>query len=263
MNPGFFGHQQHRNSYPCTPDAALTDPGTGLVKGPARGKHPRRDPWEGSSHRGVAIESHGLSPQQLRQQAILTVQQGDCAGAIALYSSLVSQNLASAIDYNNRGLMYFNSGEYEKALADYNQAIALDSQLSQAYNNRGNCYAALGLRVEATLDYDMAIDLNPFNVRALINQGITLREMEIYELAIENFEMALGLGQIEGHIFAERGRTYHVMGEWNAAIADYRRALEFLPESPTSSPEASTRLRSLVKNWIHELIGSSDAELQS
>lgn len=263
MNPGFFGHQQHRNSYPCTPDSALTNQGSGLVKGPARSQRQRRSTWEGSSPSGVALGSQGLSPQQLRQQASLTVQRGDYASAIALLSSLVSQNLASAIDYNNRGLMYFQSGEYEKALADYNHAIELDSQLSQAYNNRGNCYAALGLRVEATLDYDMAIDLNPFNVRALINQGITLREMEIYELAIENFEIALGLGQIEGHIFAERGRTYHVMGEWNAAIADYRRALEFLPESTTSSPEVSTRLRSLVKNWIHELIGSSDTDPHS
>jgi tetratricopeptide (TPR) repeat protein len=259
MNPGFFGHQQHRNGYPRTPDSALANKGSGLVKGPARGK--RQSSWDSPSPSGVAVGSQGLSPQQLRQQASLTVQQGDCAGAIALLSSLVSQNLASAIDYNNRGLMYFQNGEYEKAMADYNQAIALDSQLSQAYNNRGNCYAALGLRVEATLDYDMAIDLNPFNVRALLNQGITLREMEIYELAIENFEMALGLGQIEGHIFAERGRTYHVMGEWNAAIADYRRALEFLPESGLASPEASMRLRSLVKSWIHELIGSGDNSL--
>ncbi len=261
MNPSFFGHQQHRKGYPCTQDSALANPGAARVKGPARGKRQRKSSGEGPSSSGIAVGFHGLSPQQLRQQAILTVQQGDSAGAIALLSSLVSQNLASAIDYNNRGLMYFQSGEYEKALADYNQAIELDAQLSQAYNNRGNCYAALGLRVEATLDYDMAIDLNPFNVRALINQGITLREMEIYELAIENFEIALGLGQIEGHIFAERGRTYHVMGEWNAAIADYRRALEFLPASTASSPDVSSRLRSLVKNWIHELIGFSETDL--
>lgn len=234
MNARGF-HQQQNSNHQCPPPVGLA-----------------------GEAQFTGLPSSAISALQLRQQAEAKVQVGDCAGAIAILTQLVNQNRANAVDYNNRGLMYFQSGQLEKAMADYDLSIALDPELSQAYNNRGNCHAALGMRVEATLDYDMAIDLNPFNVRALINQGITLRELEIYELAIENFDIALAIGQLEGHVYAERGRTYHLMGEWNAAIADYRRALEILTKSAITA-EASRRLHALVEKWMHQLLGSSES----
>lgn len=192
-----------------------------------------------------------LDPERcLRRSAREKAQQGDYATAVVILTRLIDRHPADAVNYNNRGLIYFQSGQMEKAIADYNTALQLNPHLDSAYNNRANYYASLGQLVEAIADYEQAIDLNFGNIRARINQGITFRQMGLYELAIENFDFALVLGKhLIGHIYAERGRTYHLQGEWNSAIADYRRALKELPSS-----DLDLRLRSRVETWLNELL---------
>lgn len=190
-----------------------------------------------------------LEDSSLRSYALRSAQQGDFIEAIALLSQLIYRHPYNAIDYNNRGLIYFQSGETQKAFCDYNTALQLNPSLASAYNNRANYYAACGELGAALVDYERAIDLNPSHVRAWINKGITLRDLGQYEEAIDTFEVALLFGQLEGHILAEQGRTYHMWGDWNCAIADYRRALEQLP-----SDIPGRRLRVQVENWLNDLL---------
>ena len=189
------------------------------------------------------------SAQSLRTRAHNKAKQGDYTGAIALLTQLIRRNPTSADDYNNRGLIYFQSGELEKAIADYNRALQLNPELDNAYNNRANYYASLGQVAEALTDYEKALDLNPGNIRSWINQGITFRELGLYDLALENLDMALILGGLEDRIYAERGRTYHLRGDWNCAIADYQRAFSKLPHSG-----ASGLLRRKVETWMSQLL---------
>jgi tetratricopeptide (TPR) repeat protein len=190
----------------------------------------------------------------LRSCALSSAQQGNYIQAIALLSELINRHPYHAVDYNNRGLIYFQSGDLPKALCDYNTALQLNPNLASAYNNRANYHAACGELAAALTDYDQAIDLNPSYVRARINRGITLRDLEQYEEAIETFEVALLFGQLEGHIWAERGRTYHLWGDWNCAIADYRRALTQLPSVNCQSDMSGCRLRLQLENWLNELL---------
>ncbi|MBD3880233.1 tetratricopeptide repeat protein [Phormidium tenue FACHB-886] len=189
----------------------------------------------------------------LRQQALAFAHQGDRSAALSLFNALLARNPQSAIDYSNRGLVYFQNGQADQALADYDKAIELNPRLDSAYNNRANYYAAQGQYLEAILDYDIALDLNPANVRAWINQGITFRELEMYDRALESFDLALCLNRLEGHIYAERGRTEHLRGDWNCAIADYKRALEKLPQFTESTADSAVRLRVQVEGWKNEL----------
>lgn len=195
-----------------------------------------------------------LGDSYLRSSALTKVKEGDYIEAIELFSQLIHRHPQNAIDYNNRGLVYFQSGETQKAFCDYNTALRLNPKLSSAYNNRANYYAACGELEAALADYDKALDLNPGYVRAWINRGITLRDLGEYEEAIEDFETALLFGQLEGHILAEKGRAYHLLGDWNCAIADYRRALAELPFPPKGTRDASFRLRLQVDNWLNELL---------
>ncbi len=190
----------------------------------------------------------------LRSYALKSAQQGDFTEAIALLSQLIYRHPQNAIDYNNRGLIYFQSGEKQKAFCDYNTALRLNPSLASAYNNRANYYAACGELAAALVDYERAIDLNPSHVRAWINKGITLRDLGQYEEAIENFEVALLFGQLEGHILAEQGRTYHMWGDWNCAIANYRRSLEHLPSNGSKKDIPGLRLRVQVENWLDDLL---------
>jgi tetratricopeptide (TPR) repeat protein len=210
-------------------------------------------------HRQLSLRDIA-SDSDLRQQAWAMAQRGNYLEAIALFDWLIENNPNSAVDYNNRGLVYFQWGQVDKALADYNHAIFLNPRLANVYNNRANYYAAQGELVEAIADYDTAIDLDPANLRAWLNQGITFRDLELYERAIENFELALQLLELsapsptlEGHLYAERGRAHHLAGDWNCAIADYRRALIKLP-LPSTASGATKRLRLQTEGWLSSLV---------
>ena len=203
--------------------------------------------------------SEGIPCSLLRHQAAAKARRADYAGAIAILTHLIKKNPISAIDYNNRGLMYFLNSETDKAIADCERAIEINPALAAAYNNRANCYAAKGEMAKALENYDVAIDLNPLNVRAPINQGIAFRQLGLYDWAIENFDRALILGQLEGYIYAQRGRTHHLAGDWNCAIADYRRALA-AEAGPTELPlDLKCPWRSLAKTWMRQLLSIANA----
>lgn len=203
----------------------------------------------------VASSEPQLLPDKcLRTCARSKAQQGDYKSAIALLDQLINRHPDNAIDYNNRGLVFFQSGEMLSAIADYQTAIELNPNLASAYNNRANYYAALGELTAALADYERALDINPSYVRAWINRGITLRDLGDYKQAVENFDIAELLGQLQANIYAERGRTYHLWGDWNCAIADYHRALNQLTtESPT---ETSDRLRQQVETGLNQLLNN-------
>jgi tetratricopeptide (TPR) repeat protein len=202
----------------------------------------------------VNLASIAESDSELRRQAQAKAQQGDYAEAISVLSQLIDRHPHDAVNYNNRGLVYFQSNQLDRANADYNTAIQLNPQLASAYNNRANYHAACKCLEAAIADYDRAIDLNPSYVRAWINRAITLRDLGKYEQAVEDLDIAEVLGQLEGHVYAERGRTYHLWGDWNCAIADYRRALNHPPQNSHSNFELAERLRLQVETWLDQLL---------
>lgn len=58
-----------------------------------------------------------LKDSYLRSSALTKAQQGYYTEAIALLSQLIHRHPHNAIDYNNRGLIYFQSGENQKLFA--------------------------------------------------------------------------------------------------------------------------------------------------
>ena len=196
---------------------------------------------------GRSTEHQEISDQGLRAYVREKAEQEDYRGAITLLNQLINRHPNSAMDYNNRGLMYCKQGNYLRAMEDFEQAIILNPYLDKAYNNRGNCHADLGNLVKALEDYEISLDLNPYNQRAWINKGIALRELEWHDLALETFDFSLVIGKpLQGRIYGERGYTYYLRGDWNCAIADYRRALSKLL---TGDPYISK-----VQRWLSELL---------
>lgn len=193
--------------------------------------------------------------EDLRSCAIKSAKTGDYDFAIAALNLLIKRHPENAIDYNNRGLVYFQNGEGYKAVRDFNKALQINPGLPSAYNNRANYYAAIGDLEAALGDYEKALDFNPSHVRAWINRGITLRDLEKYGEAIDNFETALFFGKLQSYVLAEKGRTYHLWGDWNVAIADYYRALEKLPpRGATNTENQALNLRVQVESWLNELL---------
>ncbi|MDJ0800230.1 MAG: tetratricopeptide repeat protein [Calothrix sp. MO_167.B12] len=200
-----------------------------------------------------------FADKELRACALKLAQKGNYNDAIALLSQLINRHPQNAVDYNNRGLIYFQSGDRQKAVCDYNTALELNPKLASAYNNRANYYAACGELATAIADYDRALDLNPSYVRGWINRAITLRELGKYAEAIENLEVALLFGQLESHILAQRGRTYHIWGDWNCAIADYQRTLMIINTNNKQNKYSTSSLRLQVESWLNKLMGFSNS----
>jgi tetratricopeptide (TPR) repeat protein len=206
------------------------------------------------SHEDSNCQLYAYGDKDLRSCALKSAEIGDFNKAIAALNQLIERHPDNAIDYNNRGLVYFQFGEEQKAVRDFNKAIEINPGLPSAYNNRANYYAGIGDLEAALADYEKALDLNPTHVRAWINRGITLRELGEYNEAIDNFETALFFGKLESYILAEKGRTYHAWGDWNCAIADYNRALKKLPTHAARTDNQTLRLRLQVENWLNELL---------
>ncbi|NET33323.1 MAG: tetratricopeptide repeat protein [Cyanothece sp. SIO1E1] len=247
----------HQGSITCKRRQSIRS-GVKVLRHPARTS--RRQPLNQSrvaKADGISELIFSLIPineaRLLRKQALVNARQQDYESALEIFSALIDCDPNNALDYNNRGLVYFQSGQMVAAIQDYNTALYLNPNLDHAYNNRGNYYAAHGLYKEAIADYDRAIDLNPCNLRARINQGITFRDLGQYDEALESFDLAHYLGSTEVSIFIERGRTYHLRGDWNCAIADYRRALAQLQSSQHSQLDTSCR-RLQVEAWLAQLL---------
>lgn len=203
---------------------------------------------------------YAYEDKDLRSCALKSAKKGNYRFAIAALNLLIQRHPDNAIDYNNRGLIYFQSGEVQKAVRDLNKALQLNPGLASAYNNRANYYAVIGDLEAALADYEKALDLNPSHVRAWINRGITLRDLGEYNEAIDNFETALFFGELQSHILAEQARTYHLWGEWNCAIAYYHRALEKLANPANGNDRKTLNLRSQVENWLNELLTPTSPE---
>jgi tetratricopeptide (TPR) repeat protein len=196
----------------------------------------------------VAAQSAAKKLQQLRQRAKQAIATQHYQQAIVYLSQVIQQAPYSALDYNNRGLIFFYLGQLRKALQDYETAIALDPTLDSPYNNRANCLVSLNRPAEAIADYEQALDLNPANLKTWLNLGITLRELGQYDGAIENFDIALIIGNgLQGRLYAERGYTYYLRGDWNCAIADYRRAIAHL----TLEDSYYHKVHALLDRLIH------------
>ncbi|WP_072620531.1 tetratricopeptide repeat protein [Spirulina major] len=206
--------------------------------------------WQSRASQGMQAGWAETSEREYRDLVLRAVNGGDYQEAIALLDHLITHYPENAIDYNNRGLMYFRLGRYSEAQADYCRALDLNPRLDSAYNNRANCAVAQGQLADAIADYQIALDFNPGNLHAWINQGITYRDMGLYDLALENFDLVLILGKrLKGRVYGERGRTYHLRGDWNSAIADYQRALDHL-----SNSFSSRRYGKQVEQWRSELL---------
>jgi tetratricopeptide (TPR) repeat protein len=169
----------------------------------------------------------------------------------------------SAMDYNQRGVHYYEKGRYDRALTDFTSAIRLDKSITEAYANRGWAFlkkddpdsalgdfdeairldpghvGAYGGRAEAHLgqgafdqaiaDATNAIRLDPNNAFSYHRRGAIYYQQGNYDRAIADCNQAIRLDPREDRYYNNRGRAYDGKGEYDRAIADYSLAIEFSP----------------------------------
>ena len=66
---------------------------------------------------------------------------------------------STALNYQQRGILYFKSMEYEKAVADLTEAVKLAPKIAWHYEKRALAYEALGEKIEALADNEKAEEI--------------------------------------------------------------------------------------------------------
>ncbi len=188
---------------------------------------------------GVGLATADNEPAINLSKAANLVAQQDFAEAISVYTRILENDAASAVDrgaaFYNRGIAEQEIGMTGHAIADFTQAIWLghldNKQLATAHFRRGKGYALLKQYSRAITDFDRAIQLEPAFAQAYSERGDAYRHRGIYKLALQDYGTSIRLLNPELHVpYYGRGLTHEAMGNDRLAYADFRRAAELNPE---------------------------------
>lgn len=114
---------------------------------------------------GLRDEAAGYRAQGYERQ-----QQGDVAGALALYQKAAALDPSYASPQNDMGVVYDEMGRVGDARTAYEQALALDPNFLQAHGNLAMLYERLGEKEKAIFHwlkrYQMGDPYDPWTNRA-------------------------------------------------------------------------------------------------
>jgi len=149
-----------------------------------------------------------------------------------LTSSIVSDQEARALYFNNLGVEALIKGDGESALSYFKNSLFLDGQSSIAWNNIGTTYNRLDNKDFAEYSYRMAFDLDNTNATAInnlakfYNRNGNLRLAREYESAIERFN------KVNPYFHYAQGSVALLDNDLEAARDSFRRALRMKREEP-------------------------------
>ena len=179
-------------------------------------------------------KSIALDPEHAptyNNRGVVYRETGDFSAAIDDYNKAIELEPENANAYNNRGVVYRETGEFSAAIEDHTKAIELEPENSRIYNNRGLAYRETGEFSAAIDDYNKAIELEPENANAYNNRGVVYRETGEFSAAIDDFNKAIELEPENSRIYSNRGVAYAETGDFSAAIDDFNKAIELEPEN--------------------------------
>jgi len=150
--------------------------------------------------------------------------------AFSDYANALRLDSCLTYAYNNRGLLFSDTGDDRRAIEDYNRAIFLDPKLAEAYNNRGISFESLGQHKQALRDYAVVLNLDPKHSSAFLNRGNTYFALEDYDRALSDYNRAIYLSPQLAQAYVGRGSVYHRLENNAKALADFDVAIKLDPK---------------------------------
>ncbi len=149
-----------------------------------------------------------------------------------LTSTIVSDQHARSLYFNNLGVEELIDGEFEQALIYFKNALFLDKESAIAWNNIGSTYNRLGNPQFAEYSYRMAFNIDDSSATAINNLAKYYHRTGNLELARE-YEQAI-------ERFNDRNPYYHFAqgsvafekNDLETARKSFRRALRLKEEEP-------------------------------
>jgi tetratricopeptide (TPR) repeat protein len=129
----------------------------------------------------------------LIQQGIQQAQQGDHAGAIAIFTQVIQSEPHLAEPYYRRGLSHFKQGSHHAAVFDYTEAINRDRERMEFYYARALGRVELRNLSGALEDVELAILQNLNYAPAYQLKGTIQQKLALRDAAIASFRKAANL----------------------------------------------------------------------
>ncbi len=171
-----------------------------------------------------------MSRAQIRQRALLLVQQGQTDQARKLIEELLESDAADAQAWFCRGVYEQCMGRREEAIESYRHALTLDPRLPNVNNNLGLLQEDLGRLDEAAECYAAAVAGNANFIPALFNSGNLASKRGHWSEAVGWFDRALGLNDNYPQAHFGRAIALRELGRPKMAVAALERAIALKPD---------------------------------
>ena len=158
---------------------------------------------------------------------------GDYGNAIDAFSKAAELSPNFAEVYYGRGCAYSMLAQYRQAIDDFDRAIALRPNFAEVYwlyDSRGNIYSLLGNYMQAIEDFDQAIKLNPKFAEAYYGRGLAYGFLGNHKQAIRDYDRAIDFNPKFSEVYCSRGVEYVALGNYMRAIDDFDRAIILNPK---------------------------------
>jgi Flp pilus assembly protein TadD len=180
------------------------------------------------------------------RQGGLAYEDGDYAGALALYQEAVERNPEDAESWSNLGQVLVRLDRVAEAIPHFERAIALQRQRWAYHFNLARARGLLGLWPEAIDGYREAQRLFPDDYATAFNLGLALRQVGDDAGAVEQFQRAIALDPDEPTFQLSLAMSYERLGRKQEATAAYQKTLELAPEAPEAA-----QIRARLERLLH------------
>lgn len=164
---------------------------------------------------------------QWNDKGLKFYNQNDLENAIKCFNKAIEANSNYASSWNGLGYIYNHKRDFDKAIEYCYKAIEIDSNYAMAWNNLGYAYNYKGTFDKAIECYKRAIELNPTEIVPQINLGNVYEGIKNYDEAIAMYQKALILAPDYANTWNSLGYVYLHKGSFDKGIEHCSKALEF------------------------------------
>jgi TonB family protein len=201
---------------------------------------------EGKAVRGSGVITYNFRLNRINVETTLTNadalrSQGNCNGAIAEYTRVITVADKDARAFAGRGVCYLIKADYENARSDFENATTIDTTdpekfifLAVAYDFKGDLRASAKNYEKASSLNQQLIGRPMFRCLYFDRPDITFEQARAISgdiIAACNTFMRNAPEFLTSLVFLKRGTGFRLKGDYDKAIADYESARRLNPAS--------------------------------
>lgn len=181
------------------------------------------------SMRTVAVTAVSDAAQSELEKGLALLQQGNLAGAEAIYRTLLQRQPDSSDALHFLGVVQAQRQNFAEAAELMDRALALDPDNATAHSNRGNVFRMLMRNEDALACYERAFALDPESVEALLNRGAVLLDLGRHEAALASYDAVLAIRPDHREAQIKRCGVLTALKRFERALEGYDQALAGRP----------------------------------